>query len=146
MLEEESASVSPIASELSDQVLENARLLAERRLSRTLNALPLAERAKRVADHVRHVGRRIAREVERLAPGLVEVEERAVRCAETGRAIAVLVDGERVVIERSWLTGRQRRQAVEEIQVDDDLLYVRLSEGGGEWASIWELVGEILEE
>ncbi|MDE2573461.1 MAG: hypothetical protein KGM44_13185 [bacterium] len=149
MLDEEnpepSAEAAPIASELSEQVLENARLLAERRLSRALNALPLEQRAKRVRDHVRFVGQRIARETARLAADLIEIDEQTVRCAETGRAISLLVEDDCMLVERSWLAGRRRRQAVEELQVDDDLLYVRLA-GGEEWASIWELVGEILEE
>lgn len=136
----------PAESELADQVIENARLLAERRLSRVLNALPLEERAKRIADHVVFIGRKIAREVSRLTPDLIEVGERSVRCAETEREISVRCEGGQALIARSWLGGRNRCQAVEELQVDDDLLYVRLASGDGEWASLWELVGEILEE
>jgi|GEM_PF-7057317 len=145
-LDDDGAPIEPISSELAEQVLENARLLAERRVSRKLNALPVQERAERIRDHVRFVGQKIARAVDRLAPDLIEVEEHAVRCAETGRSISVSCEGGRILLERSWLTGTRRRATVEELQVDDDLLYVRLNSNEGGWASIWELVGEILEE
>ena len=145
-MEEESPAVAPLESELSDQVLENARLLAERRLSRTLNELPLEQRLKRLRMQLRFIGKKMAEAAYALAPDLVEVSDEGVRCTETGRSIAILESQGQTILERSWLSGKRRSDAIEELQIDDSLLYLRLASSAGEWASLWELAGEILEE
>lgn len=145
-MEEENPAIEALESELSDHVLENARLLAERRLSRTLNELPLERRLQRLRMQIRFIGKRIAEAVYSLAPDLVEVSDEGVRCTETGRSIRIAQSEGQVVLERSWLGGKRRSEVVEELQIDDSLLYLRLASSGGEWASLWELAGEILEE
>ncbi|TAM60023.1 hypothetical protein EPN52_06385 [bacterium] len=143
---EESPAVAPLESELSDQVLENARLLAERRLSRTLNELPLEQRLQRLRQQLRFIGKKMAEAAYALAPDLVEVGDDGVRCAETGRTIRITQGHGQAVLERSWLDAKSRQDPIEELQIDDSLLYLRLASSGGEWASLWELAGEILEE
>ncbi|TAM73508.1 hypothetical protein EPN44_14025 [bacterium] len=145
-MEEENPPIEALESELSDHVLENARLLAERRLSRTLSELPLEGRLQRLRLQLRFIGKKIAEAAYSLAPDLVEVSDEGVRCTETGRSIRIVQSEGQVVLERSWLSAKRRSDIIEELQIDDSLLYLRLASSGGEWASLWELTGEILEE